>query len=69
MPASDKARFYDMENKETRELIRDLAGSLLDLVGHLQDAEDVVDEHSYAKEIAIYDRAKAWLKEQNLAEK
>ena len=53
-----------MDHKELRELVRDLAGALLDAVGGLQAAEDVFDERSYSKEMAIYERAVAWLKQE-----
>jgi hypothetical protein len=54
-----------MQNEETRVLVRDLAGALLDAVSKLEDDMDVFVPNKYAKEMAIYDRAVAWLKEQN----
>jgi hypothetical protein len=50
-----------MNEQEVRELIRDLAGALLDTVSELQAAEDVLDENGYSAEMVVYDRAVAWL--------
>ena len=52
-------------DKELRKLVRDLAGALLNTVSDLQAAQDVFEEDSYASEMAIYDRAVAWLKQHN----
>ena len=56
-----------MENKEVRELVLHLAGALLDAIGELEEAQDVFTPNKYANEMAVYDRAAAWLREQNKA--
>jgi hypothetical protein len=56
-----------MQDKELRELVRGLASALLDAVSDLESADDDFKEGKYAKEMAYYDKAVAWLKEQNYA--
>ena len=42
-----------------------LAEALLDTVSELEAAHDVLEEGSNTREMAIYDRAIAWLNNQN----
>jgi len=56
-----------MQDQELRELVRGLANSLWEAVCDLESAQDTFTEGQYAKEMAYYDKAMTWLKEQNYA--